>query len=151
MGCLKQRLYQYCFPPAACFKLYNTLVDSVLLYGAEVWGINCPHSINNLQLQFIKEILRLKRSTTSYFIWGETGLLPTDYMAWYKVLCYWGSLVHPKCTKFSKQIYAQLKLDDGGTWANFVKKKLHEIGMGDYWDLQVVSGTREFKNKVKTG
>ena len=151
MGCLKQRLYHFCFPPAASFKLYNSLVDSVLLYGAEAWGYKCPCTINNLQLQFIKETLCLKRITTSYFVWGDTGLLPTEFMAWYRVLCYWGSLVYYKCSKFSKRVYEQLKLEPGNTWASFVRHKLMQIGLGEYWESQVVRNQREFKNKAKTG
>lgn len=83
-------------------NLYHALVESVLLYGCEVWGFNPPHNIDTIHLCFIKDILRLKKSTPNYFILLETGELSMQYKIVYRMLCYWSSLVCSDKIKLSQ-------------------------------------------------
>ena len=41
------------------FKLFDTMVKPVLLYGAEIWGCELSNIIENVQNQFCKRFLKL--------------------------------------------------------------------------------------------
>ena len=147
-GCLKRRLYHFRFSPSTVFDLYNGLVESVLLYGGEIWGVKTPKTINNLQLQCIKETLRVKKCTPSNFLWSETGLLPTSYMLIYRMLCYWSNLVSVNTSKFSKSIYFAL-LESNIDWIECVKKHLYDLGLENHWVDNVIVHRDKFKADVK--
>ena len=112
-------------------------------------GEKKPKTINNLQLQCIKETLRLKKSTPSNFVWAETGLLPTSYMVQYRILCYWSSLVSVGVNKFSTKIYTALKQDVFPGWITNVKALLTDLQLSNYWDRQSVSSRPVFKKEVR--
>jgi hypothetical protein len=42
----------------------------------EIWGYDCIEVIERVQLKFLKCILKMKRSTSNYMVYGETGCLP---------------------------------------------------------------------------
>ena len=57
-------------------ELFNKTIKPILLYGAEIWGYGNLDIIERVQLRFLKIILKLKRSTPNYFVYGETGCMP---------------------------------------------------------------------------
>ncbi|CAG7733390.1 unnamed protein product [Allacma fusca] len=56
------------------FKLFNSLVKTVIGYGAEVWGLRHLHNIDNFQWFFVKKLLKLPQSTPNFFIKLESNL-----------------------------------------------------------------------------
>jgi len=44
-------------------KLFDTLVGSILNFGAEIWGTHNATDVELLHTKFIRSILRVKRST----------------------------------------------------------------------------------------
>ena len=57
-------------------KLFNSIIKSALLYGAEVWGVDRFVEVERVQLWFIKKLFWLKPSTPSFKIYLEFGILP---------------------------------------------------------------------------
>ena len=45
------------------FKLFDTLVGSIINFGAEIWGTHNATDVELLHTKFIRSILRVKRST----------------------------------------------------------------------------------------
>ena len=57
-------------------KLFNSVIKSALLYGAEVWGVEQFKEVDRVLIWFIKKLFWLKTSTPNYMIYLEFGLLP---------------------------------------------------------------------------
>ncbi|KAF6200241.1 hypothetical protein GE061_006544 [Apolygus lucorum] len=60
----------------AKFKLFDTLVASVLLYAAEVWGLWYLEDIEVVQMLFLKSTLCLSRGVPGHFLRLEMDRLP---------------------------------------------------------------------------
>ena len=60
-------------PPRIATHLFSAVVEPVLTYGIEVWRVNKKgtEQINRLCLWYFQSILGVKRSTSSYMVWGE--------------------------------------------------------------------------------
>ena len=48
----------------------------ILLYGCELWAFESNEALEKVQLKFLKHILKVKKSTPSTIIYGETGVFP---------------------------------------------------------------------------
>ncbi|KAF6212942.1 hypothetical protein GE061_010655 [Apolygus lucorum] len=59
-------------------KLFETMVESVLLYAAEVWGIWCGEEVEVVQSAFLKSQLCLPRNTPGHYLGLECGLRTCD-------------------------------------------------------------------------
>jgi hypothetical protein len=57
-------------------KLFDSLVEPILLYGSEVWEFENTCSLEKNHLQFCKKILQVRATTPSYMIYGELGCYP---------------------------------------------------------------------------
>jgi hypothetical protein len=47
-----------------------------LLYGAEVWGYEKNDISETLHLEFCKYIMKVKKCTPNYIVYGELGRVP---------------------------------------------------------------------------
>ena len=56
-------------------ELSDKTVKPILLYGAELWGYSNCDSLERIHLKFLKYLFNLKRSTPSYMIYGELGIM----------------------------------------------------------------------------
>ena len=56
--------------------LFDTMVAPILMYGAEVWGVENVEVIDKFQLKYLKMILNLKQSTPNCMLYGDLGVLP---------------------------------------------------------------------------
>ena len=57
-------------------EVFNALIKPILLYGSEVYGINCVKSLETFYLKFLKSSLCVKRSTNTCMVLAETGQYP---------------------------------------------------------------------------
>ena len=57
-------------------KLFDTLVESILNFGSEVWGMNEASDIELLHTKFLRRILEVKKSTNFIALCGELGRFP---------------------------------------------------------------------------
>jgi hypothetical protein len=49
------------------------MVAPILLYGAEVWGYEKNDISETLHLEFCKYIMKVKKCTPNYIVYGELG------------------------------------------------------------------------------
>ena len=126
-------------------------MESVLLYGSEVWGCNVPITVERLQLKFFKELLRVKKSTPSDFIYLELGLLSIRNKIKYRMICFWTTLINPKTCRLSQKLYYKMlsKLTD--PFLAEVRHTLIDLDLYKCYVDQSLDCTRDsFKIKVKT-
>jgi hypothetical protein len=62
--------------PRAKVDVWSAVVGAQLRYGSEVWwpGVYEARELEKVQLGYLKEVLRLNRSTTNEFVRGEVDL-----------------------------------------------------------------------------
>jgi hypothetical protein len=56
------------------------MVAPILLYGAEVWGYEKNDIAETLHLEFCKYIMKVKKCTPNYIVYGELGRLPMSVL-----------------------------------------------------------------------
>ena len=61
------------FRPPDAFKLFDSMVKPVTIYGAEIWGYMFSEEIEKIQTRFCKQYVGLKQKTADYFALGECG------------------------------------------------------------------------------
>ena len=67
-------------PPQCMFYLFQSLVEPILLYGSYVWGLStcAGNKLDSVMLSFIRNVLRVKSTTSNVISVGETGqILPS--------------------------------------------------------------------------
>ena len=123
-------------------KLFDSLVGSILHYGAEVWGNYKGKSIESVHCKFIRKILCVKKSTNLDGLYGEVGRYPMQVQRKLIMIRYWIKILNSP-DSIPKQIYCMLKEDvdnnrfyNNMNWAYHIKYILDEIGMSDIWIQQ---------------
>ena len=138
--------------------LFDNTVIPVLLYGCELWGFQTLYLIEKLQLKFYKFLFKLRPSTPSHMIYGETGKFPVSIIIKTRLLMYWYKLVCPdNSNKLSSMVYNimyNLNLTGRHTssYISFVRTTLIELGLPGVWDNQntIHLDKTWFKNYIKT-
>ena len=58
------------------FKIFDTKVKPILLYGAEIWGTQSYEEKENIQTKFCKSILGVGQDIKNKIALGECGRYP---------------------------------------------------------------------------
>ena len=139
------------------FDLFDKTIVPILTYGCEVWGFEQLEILQKLQLKFYKIVLRLRNSTPSLMLFGETGYYPLWVSIKVRMLCFWFKLVSDQNgNKLSVTIYKLLYASfNNGTYENaylkHIRSCLIQVGMPHLWLSQNVSNIKfsVFKSYIK--
>ena len=128
-------------PVEVSLEMFEKMVIPAMLYGSEVWGFNNFETLERLQLKFIKYLLKLKRSTPTKMIYGETGVLPVKFHVNIRMISFWVKLITGKQNKISYKIYQlSLSLYRGlrlnCKWLDKIKELLNFSGMSYVFEEQ---------------
>ena len=96
----------------ACFKdyvddtisLFDILVKPILLYGSDFWGcLKCPKNnpIENLHMQFCRQLLGVQKNTTNYGVLLELGRVPLMIEAKCRSIKNWERISNGKANQIS--------------------------------------------------
>ena len=92
-----------------------------------------------MQLNFSKQILRVRSNSSNAAKYGELGRFPLYIQRYVLILKYWLKLIHTD-NVILKRIYQnsleRCKLGSKNNWANKVKTLLDTFGFSDYWLYQ---------------
>lgn len=80
-------------PVNIAFKLFDSLVASVLHYGCEVWGYLNAEYIERVHRKYCKYILNVKASTNNYALYCELGRYPLIIERKIRIVKYWFKLL----------------------------------------------------------
>ena len=80
-------------PMNISFKLFDSLVASVLMYGSEIWGYINAECIERVHRKFCKYMLNVKLSTNTYAVYSELGRYPLIIERQTRMVKYWFSLL----------------------------------------------------------
>ena len=123
--------------------LFNKTVKPILLYGSEIWGFGNIDVIERIQLKFLKYIFNLKKSTSSFMIYGELGIMPIYIDIKTRVISYWSKTISmsDQPTRLSYFLYKILynmhknKLVNS-LYIENVKSILESCGFSGVWHSQ---------------
>ena len=70
-------------------KLFDALISSILLYGSEIWGVDCNDQIAKVpaelvQIKFLKWLLGVNKYCSNNASRAETGKFPIKIEAKYR-------------------------------------------------------------------
>ena len=139
-------------------NLFDKLVEPVLSYGCEIWGMENANILENIYLQFCKQLLGVRRQTQNNFIYGELGQFPLKIRRLARVIKYWLKIVKSSDIKYVKVIYNIMLNEievfpDRNSWAKSVKNLLENYGFNFVWVNQGVENEELFlsifKQRVK--
>ena len=134
--------------------MFEKTIVPILTYGCEVWGFGTNDVVNKLQRKFLKIILRLRTSTPTAMLHGETGTFPVEVTIKSRIMNYWYTLVsHENSNKLSSLVYRCLlnmyKLGvHESHYVKYIHKTLINAGLPYLWETQNV--THISKNALKT-
>ena len=141
-----QRLFGHFHPPDA-FKLFDSMVKPIAVYGAEIWGYAYSEEIEKIQTQFCKQYVGLKQKTADIFALGECGRYPLAVTYMTRCVKYWLRLTRMPNERYPRQCYMMLRsLTDAGktTWASHIRDMLFEHGFGYAWIADTVGNSEHF-------
>ena len=123
---------------AVQIELFNSLVRPIITYGCEVWGNSCIDIIESLQLEFLKYILHVKKSTPNCFVYGETGQFPLYIHVQSRLIKFWHKLKLDHGSKMSSSLLNTLHECFEANiyksnWLMSVKKILDDCGLSFVW------------------
>ena len=129
--------------------LFDKVIEPILSYGSEIWGFNDAEEVERVHVQFCKRILRLRRSTAGYFVYGELGRRPLICKRYKRIVKYWLKIVtqgsKPLVREAYTMMYRAVEADNRViNWASHVKQLLNSMGFGDVWLYQGVANAEMF-------
>lgn len=130
-------------PTAQKFRLFDTLVASVLNFGAEIWGNHYATDVEMVHTKFLRHILGVKKTSNLAAFFGETGRIPLKTERKLIMIKFWAKILKQDPTSIVKRVYLMLKQDvdrnntySGKNWAYHIKKILDSHGLSFVWNEQ---------------
>jgi len=134
------------------FKIFDTQVQPVLLYSAEVWGLRRIDSVEKVHTLACKRFLKVHMKVPNKLVYGETGRFPLYVNSSVRCIKYWLKILKMDASRLPHQAYTMLvNLDNRGKscWASLVKNTLFSMGFGYAWFNQGVGCERSFVSLFK--
>ena len=76
MNLLNKKIRNLNLPIDLQIKLFDHTIAPILLYGCEIWGYQNTQIIENVHNDFLRNILKLRKSTPLYILYAELGRRP---------------------------------------------------------------------------
>ena len=140
-----RRTFREKFIPIDCqIEMFEKVIEPILLYGCEIWGMENTEKIEQFRLRSFKQLLQLRNSTPAYIIYGELGKLPLKTTINTRMLKFWARIKTGKFEKISSQLLNLMTKDDCGyKWVNYIKNILDKTGNTYVWLNQHLDKKKE--------
>ena len=147
------KIRNICIPVDLQLKLFESLIEPILLYACEIWGFENSEIIEKIQLRFLKNILSVRSSTPNYMVYGETGKSPLDIKVKTRMLNFWSKILSNPDKLSGKLYQLSLELHDTGVcssgWITKIKSILDDTGYSFVWNSQSMLTKADIKLHVK--
>ena len=118
--------------PLLNLKLFKALVEPILLYASDFWGIlkhpqNSP--TENAHLSFCKQLLGVQKQTSNIGVLLELGQVPLKLLAVKNAIKNWVRIVNnSKCNDLISKSHEYAVIQNL-TWSSSVESKISEVGL----------------------
>ena len=140
--------------PSVAIDLFDKYISPVLSYGSEVWGFHKAPEIEQVQLNFCKRLLRVKRTTQNDFVYGELGRYPMYIFRYIRIIKYWLKIISGQKSHYVSLLYndslANIDRNTRYGWSRKVRSLLFSCGFGEPWYNQGVGDIDWFCAVFKT-
>ena len=122
-------------------KLFDTLVWSVITYGAAIWGTRDFSCINAVQNRAIRFYMGVGKYTPNDAINGDMGWKPPCVKLWSCVLRHWSRLSNMNVQRINFKVFKwsyRYAVNRKNNWCERVMSKLKENNFDFYIDINNV-------------
>ena len=130
-------------PTSQKCKLFDSLVGSILNFGAEIWGTHEAGDNELVHTKFLRRILNVKKSINLTALYDELGRVPLMVFRKVIMIKYWIKILNQNDSSLVKKMYTLLKSDTGvnnnykgNNWAYQIKSMLQQHGLEFIWNQQ---------------
>jgi hypothetical protein len=126
------------------FKLFESKVQSILLYSSEIWGLHRIEGLETVHMQACKRFLGVSIMTPNKMVYSELQRFPLYVCSALRVIKYWIRILCMDDNRLPKQCYNMLLcMDRNGysCWVTKVRLFLCQSGFSYVWlsqDAQTV-------------
>ena len=150
--CIYKLVQNESIPVDLQLKLFDAMIEPILLYGCEVWGYENVKIIEQIHLKFCKRVLKVRSTTPNFMVYGELGRFPLEIRIKLRMISFWCKLVLNE-SKLSSILYRlMLALKTGSQynfkWINFVENVFNDTGMGYIFTSQFAVCNKGLTNQV---
>ena len=132
------------------FKLFDAQIQTILLYGAEMWGMENCNVLENVHLYAMKKCLRVPIFTPNVMIYGDTGRHEIGINAIVRSIKYWLKILKMNESRYVRKVYNMMLHDDcSDNWAGKIKEVLFRFNFVDIWESQQVVNTDLFLRNLR--
>ena len=122
-------------------EVFNTLIKPILLYGSEVYGINCVKSLETFYLKFLMRALCVKRSTNTCMVLAETEQYPLTVDIQLNMVKLWIKIL--TCDKdqliwiaYDSMLKSKVHLSNSKCWTRKSKNYYFEMDLVTYGKIK---------------
>ena len=129
------------------FRVFDSKIQSVLLYSSEIWGLHRLESIERVNLTACRRYLSVLIRTPNKMVCGELARFPVFVASYVRCVKYWFRLLQMEQTRLPYQAYRMLTgLDENGKtcWVTGMPDILRKTGFYFVWLQQGVGDVKSF-------
>jgi hypothetical protein len=146
---LYRKLRNISIPIDLQLKLFDSLIEPILLYSCEIWRFENLAILEKIHLQFLKKMLSVRSSTPSFMVYGETGRYPLEIKSKLRVLNIWVKLLQYEdklCSNMYQLLYFMHRSRAiNSKWITYVKSLLDDTVLSYVWNNQCILHTNDIK------
>ena len=116
-------------------SIFDSMIKPILLYGSDFWGcIKCPKNnpIENLHMQFCRQILGVQKNTTTYGVLLELGRTPLMHEARKMSIKNWERIKLEKANQLIIKSHQNSCIEELN-WTTTIRNTLAEHGLSFYY------------------
>ena len=121
-------------PVDLILKLFDHTVLSILTYGSEIYGFENLDIIDKVHNEFLRKLLKARKSTPLYMLYGEFGRYPISIQIKSRMIQFWSKLL-VNTNKISYKIYFYMLNQPNirFKWLSEIKSILDSVGLSNFW------------------
>ena len=129
------------------FKIFDTKIQPILLYSAELWGLNKLEHFKKIHMLACKRFLGVPGRTPNKMIYGELARYPLYINSYCACMRYWFKLLQMDASRLPNKAYQMLQnMDSVGVhcWVSKIREILCLTGFNIVWLQQGVGDVKAF-------
>lgn len=136
--------------PLLSLKLFQALIEPILLYASDFWGILLPkvNPIDTAHLSFCKQLLGVQTCTATIGVLLELGEIPIHIKAKKNSIKNWCRIVNNiKCNDLTQKSYRNANLNKS-EWTEKIKWNIGTIGLTGLYLVESMDTYTEVFNRM---
>ena len=131
-------------------EIFDAQIQTILLYGSELWGLDDISIIESVHIFSLKKILNVPLFTPNIMVYGDTGRYQLRINSVLRCVKYWLRLLNMNNDRYACKVYKMmLHGSNCCNWASEIKEFLFNFNFNDVWEAQTVDDSQLFIRTLK--